>query len=92
MESGRKRGRKPRIQQFTGDVTMSNTNEPLVKHIVLFLSKTNTTIPSASVHSIADADAILTEWYNKGYELTGHPQNVSEAPEGYGVLYVLHKK
>lgn len=69
---------------------MFDPNLPKVHHILRYLSKTGATIPQGAF-SIADTDAYIGEWLDKGYELF-NTHFVDQNPEGFGLLYVLVRK
>lgn len=80
----RKEANKNTIQQ---ENTMSNGTLPKVHHFIRYLSKTGLTIPGGAF-SVAEVDAYLSEWLEKGYELF-NTHFVDQNPEGFGVLYIL---
>lgn len=69
---------------------MFDPNLPKVHHILRYLSKTGATIPQGAF-SIADTDAYIGEWLEKGYELM-NTHFVDQNPEGFGLLYILVRK
>ena len=69
---------------------MTDPNLPKVHHILRYLSKTGATIPQGAF-SIADTDAYIGEWLDKGYELFA-THYVEQNPEGFALLYVLIRK
>jgi hypothetical protein len=71
-------------------ITMFDPSLPKVHHILRYLSKTGATIPQGAF-SIADTDAYIGEWLDKGYELF-NTHFVDQNPEGFGLLYVLVRK
>ena len=66
---------------------MASEYLPKVHHIVRYLSKNSITIPQGAF-SIADTDAYISEWLDKGYELFS-THFIDSNPDGFGVLYVL---
>ena len=69
---------------------MTDPNLPKVHHILRYLSKTGGTIPQGAF-SIADTDAYIGSWLDKGYELM-NTHFVDQNPEGFGLLYILVRK
>ena len=69
---------------------MFDPNLPKVHHILRYLSKTGATIPQGAF-SIADTDAYIGEWLDKGYDLFA-THYVEQNPEGFALLYVLIRK
>lgn len=86
MPRGRPR-RNILLNTISQENKMSNGTLPKVHHIMRYLSKTGNTIMSGAF-SIADADAYLSEWIDKGYELFS-THFVDQNAEGFGVLYIL---
>lgn len=69
---------------------MSEAYLPKVHHIVRFLSLTGATVQQGAF-SIADVDAYVSEWLDKGYDLFS-THYIDKAVEGYAVLYILVRK
>lgn len=87
------RGRPRKINNETLNLQekiMADPNLPKVHHILRYLSKTGATIVQGAF-SIADTDAYIGEWLEKGYELF-NTHFVDQNPEGFGVLYILVRK
>jgi hypothetical protein len=84
------RGRPRKINKTLQENIMFDPNLPAVHHILRYLSKTGATIPQGAF-SIADTDAYLSEWLDKGYEIK-NTHFVDQNPEGFGLLYILVRK
>ena len=82
-------GRRPKNYKLeNGDIIMA---EVAVKNMVVSIAKSGMSNPMEGTMSIAELDLLLTDYYSRGYVLTGHPQYIAEATTAYVVLYVLHK-
>jgi len=60
---------------------------PNVKQIIRYISKQFAN-PQEGHYSVGEIDAYISEWMDRGYTLF-NTHYIGEAPEGYGVLYVL---
>lgn len=60
---------------------------PSVKQIIRYISKQYAN-PQEGHFSVAEVDAYVGSWVDQGYMLF-NTHYIGEAPEGYGVLYVL---
>lgn len=65
----------------TGDV-------PRVLNIVRYISKEGLTDPDSGVWGVHDINEYLSAYIDAGYEIVG-THYIGEAPEGYGMIYVL---
>ena len=84
-------GRRPKNYKLeNGDINMAET-AVAVKNMIVSIAKSGMSNPMEGTMSIAELDMLLTEYYMRGYVLTGHPQYIAEATTAYVVLYVLHK-
>lgn len=62
--------------------------EKRVKQIQRYISKSN--LPNGGALPVEEVDTYLDSWYAKGYVLVS-THYLGENPEGYGMLYVLHR-
>jgi hypothetical protein len=84
-------GRRPKNYKLeNGDINMAEI-AVAVKNMIVSISKSGVSNPMEGTMCIAEIDTLLTEYYMRGYVLTGHPQFIAEASSAYVVLYVLHK-
>jgi hypothetical protein len=79
-------GRPKKINE-TGTIMADENDMPRVKQIIRYLSKQGRYGQEGS-WPVGDVDVYLSEFINLGYTLFD-THYMGEAPEGYGVLYVL---
>lgn len=80
---------------LSGDYEMS---EPLVHVMIRYLASDGITNETLGIFSVADLDATLSEWINKGYQLKDthfvENKDLSQHRQGligHGLIYVFVK-
>jgi len=81
------------------DVEELVMEEPKVHTMLRYISSSNVTLAEQGVWSIADVDAHVSEWVNRGYKLIGThsigQKDLSQYMQGlsgFGMVYVLAKE
>jgi len=62
-----------------------------IYQVVRWISKTNTSAPSANIFSVFDVNQHLNELCSNGFELL-NTHYLGENTEAYGVLYILVRR